>query len=276
MFFHKGRLRRDSLEDKAFMALNISMTTRIDKDTVEADLAMSLLNISQPISGKSAEQWWNRDRCWKEIWGPSGFDSSQTNIGTNDKVADEKPPANQDFVSLARLALHDVMVRRVKGESGGRKTIGDKVDPEELDGDEGLGHAKGGSKEDGNNLTNVGRDEVADKLLGVVLLAGTEVIKFTSSIALALEVFMLRENTNLSADALCSVSVVSSDNNDPDTGFLALADRARNFLSGGVKHPDQPNKSHVLLELKILLGCLGCLRKRILGGVVNGGESNYA
>ena len=51
MLFHRGNVRRDSLDDNAFMAFSISITTRIDRDTVEADLDISLLNIWQPISG---------------------------------------------------------------------------------------------------------------------------------------------------------------------------------------------------------------------------------
>jgi putative aminopeptidase FrvX len=45
MFSHNGRVRSDSLDDRAFMALSISMTTKIDKETVDADLAMSFENI---------------------------------------------------------------------------------------------------------------------------------------------------------------------------------------------------------------------------------------
>lgn len=68
MLSHRGSVKRDSLEDNAFMALSISMTTRlynavsgdalhmgaeiyIDNETVEADLALSFVNIWQPISG---------------------------------------------------------------------------------------------------------------------------------------------------------------------------------------------------------------------------------
>lgn len=66
MFFHRGRVRRDSLDDRALTALNISITTRIDNDTVEADLAMSLENMTQPISGNSVEQWWKRV-SWRKV-----------------------------------------------------------------------------------------------------------------------------------------------------------------------------------------------------------------
>ena len=70
MFSQSGRVKRDSLEDKAFMALSISITTKLphvvslvpyqvcfrgntymDKETVEAALLLSFANISQPISG---------------------------------------------------------------------------------------------------------------------------------------------------------------------------------------------------------------------------------
>lgn len=54
-------MRRDSLEERAFMAFNISMTTRMDSETVDADFAMSFENISQPISGNEEEHLWKWD-----------------------------------------------------------------------------------------------------------------------------------------------------------------------------------------------------------------------
>ena len=58
MFFHNGKDKRDSLEERPFMAFSISMTTRIDRETVDADLDMLFVNISQPISGNSAGHLW--------------------------------------------------------------------------------------------------------------------------------------------------------------------------------------------------------------------------
>ena len=58
MFSHSGSVSRDSELDKAFMALNISMTTRMLRDIVEAVFEWSLAKISQPISGKEEEQVW--------------------------------------------------------------------------------------------------------------------------------------------------------------------------------------------------------------------------
>lgn len=58
---HNGNVSKDSLDDKAFMALSISITTRIDKETVEADLDMSSWNMVQPISGNMLEHLWKCD-----------------------------------------------------------------------------------------------------------------------------------------------------------------------------------------------------------------------
>lgn len=65
------------------------------------------------------------------------------------------------------------MVLGVETKGSGGKTIGDQVDPEQLYGDKCFGHTKSGSKEDGHNLSNVGRDEVTDELLGVVVDGAT-------------------------------------------------------------------------------------------------------
>lgn len=69
MLSHSGKVKRDSLDDNAFMAFSISITTRLysdisiarimeirlraymERETVEAALALSFENIAQPISG---------------------------------------------------------------------------------------------------------------------------------------------------------------------------------------------------------------------------------
>ena len=58
MLSHNGRVRRDSEEDKAFMAFNISMTTRMESETVDADLDMSFENMEHPMSENWVEQRW--------------------------------------------------------------------------------------------------------------------------------------------------------------------------------------------------------------------------
>ena len=58
MLFHNGNVKRDSFSDKEFMALNISITTRIDRDIVVPFLAERSTNMLQPISGNKVEQEW--------------------------------------------------------------------------------------------------------------------------------------------------------------------------------------------------------------------------
>lgn len=61
MLLQRGSVSRDSDDDSAFIALNISITTRIERDIVDADLAILLENMSQPISGNAVEQVWKCD-----------------------------------------------------------------------------------------------------------------------------------------------------------------------------------------------------------------------
>ena len=58
-------------------------------------------------------------------------------------------------------------------ESCGRQSVGNEVHPEQLDGDECLGHAERRREEDTDDLADVGRDEVADELLHVVVDGAT-------------------------------------------------------------------------------------------------------
>jgi hypothetical protein len=58
MFFHKGRVRRDSDDDRAFIALSISITTRMESEIVDAVVEVSSTNIEQPMPGKLVEQRW--------------------------------------------------------------------------------------------------------------------------------------------------------------------------------------------------------------------------
>lgn len=57
-FFHTGNRNKLSFSDREFMALNISTVTRMDRLMVVARWAITFVNISHPISGKSVEHWW--------------------------------------------------------------------------------------------------------------------------------------------------------------------------------------------------------------------------
>lgn len=51
-------MSRDSDDDSAFIALSISMTTRIESEIVEAVRAELSENMEQPICGNAEEQRW--------------------------------------------------------------------------------------------------------------------------------------------------------------------------------------------------------------------------
>lgn len=51
MFFHKGNRSKLSFSESEFMALNISIVTKIDKLMVVAVWDISLVNMSHPIWG---------------------------------------------------------------------------------------------------------------------------------------------------------------------------------------------------------------------------------
>ena len=92
-----------------------------------------------------------------------------TDVRADDHVAEKQPAADQCLVPLPRRPAHDIVVRRVEAERSSGQTISDEVDPQQLHRDQRLGHAERRSQEDGNDLANVGRDQVPNELLGVVV-----------------------------------------------------------------------------------------------------------
>lgn len=58
MFFQSGSVSRDSEEERAFIALSISMTTRMERETVEAVFAESSTKMEQLIEGRKVVQLW--------------------------------------------------------------------------------------------------------------------------------------------------------------------------------------------------------------------------
>ena len=81
-----------------------------------------------------------------------GTDGGGADVGADGHVAEEEPAGDEAFVGAARRLVHDVQVGRVEAQGRGRQTVGDQVDPEQLDGDQRLGQAKGGRQEDGHHL----------------------------------------------------------------------------------------------------------------------------
>ena len=63
-------------------------------------------------------------------------------------VSEEEPSTDEVLLGSAGRLVHDVQVGRVEAEGGGGQTVSDQVDPEQLDGDQGLGHAQRSRQED--------------------------------------------------------------------------------------------------------------------------------
>uniref|UniRef100_A0A182WLP1 Uncharacterized protein n=1 Tax=Anopheles minimus TaxID=112268 RepID=A0A182WLP1_9DIPT len=204
------------------------------------------------------------------------------------------------------------------------------VDPQQLDWDQSFWQTQSGSQEDGHDLTNVGRDQVTDELLHVVvngttflnsgnnggeviisqhhlsgglgdggtgthgntnfgllqgrgvvdtitshsgdfvhalqelhnlrlvggldtreqtgtgasftLLRHGQIVEFATRVRLAGGIFILSEHTNTTADSFSGGLVVTSDDNDTDTGSAATSDRVQDFLTRGVQHTDDTDE----------------------------------
>ena len=96
-------------------------------------------------------------------------DRGAADVDPDGHVAEEQPGADERLASATGRLVHDVKVGRVEPKGGGGEAVSDEVHPQQLYGDEGLGHAEGSREEDADDLADVGRDEVADELLHVVV-----------------------------------------------------------------------------------------------------------
>lgn len=81
-----------------------------------------------------------------------GTDSANTDVGTDSHVTEEQPSGDQTLRSTTGRLVHDVQVRGVEAQSGGRETVSDQVDPEKLDRDQSFGQAESSSQENTHNL----------------------------------------------------------------------------------------------------------------------------
>jgi len=103
----------------------------------------------------------------------SSTDSRSSDVSSDGHITEKQPRADEGLSGVTWWLVHDLEIWGVESEGGGGQTICDEVDPEKLYGDEGLWHTESGCQEDTDDLTNVGRDEVADELLHVVVDSAT-------------------------------------------------------------------------------------------------------
>jgi len=143
MFFQTGRVSRDSDCERALQAFNISMTTRMEREIVEALRDMWLLNISQPTSGYNWWHWWKcvfesetvRGGGYKlverEFWArriehePPCIteDSCRSDICSNNHVSEEQPSVHKRFAPASWCSPHDIVIGRIKRQCRCRKTV---------------------------------------------------------------------------------------------------------------------------------------------------------
>ena len=67
-------------------------------------------------------------------------------------IPEEQPSTDQRLLGVPRRLVHDVQIRGIESKGSGGQTICDQVDPQELHGNQSLGHTKGGGQEDADNL----------------------------------------------------------------------------------------------------------------------------
>lgn len=84
-------------------------------------------------------------------------------------IPEEQPSRDQTLISLTGWFVHDVEIRWVETKGSSGQTVSDKVDPQQLYGDQSFRETQGSSQEDGDYFTNVGGDQVTDELLHVVV-----------------------------------------------------------------------------------------------------------
>jgi hypothetical protein len=71
---------------------------------------------------------------------------STPDVNPNDHVTEEQPFSNKRLSAVSWRNPHDRMIWWVKPKSGGRQTVCNKVDPQELYWDKGLWHAEQNSQ----------------------------------------------------------------------------------------------------------------------------------
>lgn len=118
--------------------------------------------------------------------------------------------------------------------------------------------------------------EQRSSLGSLELLTRAKVIEFATSVALASQILVRIEDTDLPANALSSVAVITGDHDDTNASILALPDRSSNFGARRVKHADETDESKVLFERGVFGGRLGGVKKRVTGDVVQASQSDDA
>ena len=91
------------------------------------------------------------------------------NITADHHIAEEQPATDQRLLWITWRPVHNIEVWRIKPQRRGWQAVSNQVNPQQLNWYQCLGHAKCRSQEDWHHLANVGRNQIANKLLHVVV-----------------------------------------------------------------------------------------------------------
>jgi hypothetical protein len=78
------------------------------------------------------------------------------------------------------------------------------------------------------------------------LLVLVQVIKFSAGVSFTISIFVIVKDTNSSANSDSGVLVVTSDNNNSDTGSVTLFDTVKDFHPWWIQHTDNTQEGQVL------------------------------
>ena len=86
-----------------------------------------------------------------------------------------------------------------------------------------------------------------------LLLVGHE-LELVTGEGLALDIFILSKDTDLTADSGSSIDIVTSDNDNINSSLVALLDSVGDLSTGRVQDTNNTNEGHVRLELSEIRG----------------------
>mmetsp|Transcript_15670 Transcript_15670/g.37760 ORF Transcript_15670/g.37760 Transcript_15670/m.37760 type:complete len:347 (-) Transcript_15670:1641-2681(-) len=94
-------------------------------------------------------------------------DSCKPDVQADHHVPNESPWSDELVVRSARRLDHDIQVRRVESQGGGREPIGDQINPEQLHWNQSLWNSQRGGEKDTGDLSDVGGNQIANESLHI-------------------------------------------------------------------------------------------------------------
>mmetsp|Transcript_5950 Transcript_5950/g.9245 ORF Transcript_5950/g.9245 Transcript_5950/m.9245 type:complete len:367 (-) Transcript_5950:1975-3075(-) len=106
--------------------------------------------------------------------------SSNTNVKSLYHIAEQRVSANNWFITWTWIFLHNTIFWAIKAKRNSWETICNQIDPKQLDRQQHFRQAKDSCDENCHHLTNVGRNQITDKLLCVIVNVTTFFNRFNN------------------------------------------------------------------------------------------------